>query len=145
MTSAAAEAAVSTSTATPVPTFAVPTAAPPEPVTGVGAMLEIVLALAFVLALILAIAWISRRLRIGSHADGLIRVIAEVSLGQKERAVLLQVDGRRLLVGVASGAVSLLHAADAPPDQSTAGSDAPSSLPSTPNFAMLLRRSLGRS
>jgi flagellar protein FliO/FliZ len=145
MTSTAAQAAVATATPTAVPTFAVPTAAPPEPVTGVGAMVEIVLALAFVLALILAIAWISRRLRVGSHADGLIRILAEVSLGQKERAVLLQVDGRRLLVGVGAGAISLLHAADAPVDEAAAGSDAPASLPSTPSFAMLLRRSLGRS
>lgn len=142
MTIAAVEPALPATPPVGVPTFAVPTAVPSEPVTGLGAMLEIALALALVLLLILAIAWISRRLRGGSHAEGHIRVIAEISLGQKERAILLQVAGQRLLVGVAAGAVSLLHSADSPLDET--GPSAGPTAPPTLDFASLLRRSLGR-
>jgi flagellar protein FliO/FliZ len=144
MIAAAAQASAAGAAPVAAPTFAVPAPAPLEPVTSLGAMLEIMLALAFVLAVILAIAWASRRLRGTSDAHGLIRVIADVSLGQKERAVLLQVDGRRLLVGVTSGGVSLLHSADAPAEAAAGSIDAQSGAGVAPSFAALLRRSLGR-
>lgn len=127
------------------PVFAVPSSTPLEPVTGVGAMLELALALAFVLAVIVAIAWLTRRMRTAYGTSGPVRVIAEVSLGQKERAVLVQVDGRRLLLGVATGAVSLLHAADAPNAAEPPGTTDVANGTRGPDFASLLRRSLGRS
>lgn len=127
------------------PAFAVPASTPLEPVTGVGAMLELALALAFVLAVIVAIAWVTRRMRSAYGASGPVRVIAEVSLGQKERAVLVQVDGRRLLLGVASGSVSLLHAAEAVEGADATPTAGAATGVAAPNFAALLRRSLGRS
>lgn len=144
MVAAATESAAAVMPPAAAPTFAVPTAAPAEAITGVGAMVEIVLALAFVLALIVAIAWLTRRMRGATHAGGLIRILADVSLGQKERAVLLQVGGKRLLVGVTAGGVSLLDSADMPLDaEASAGADTAGN-PQTPTFASLLRRSLGR-
>jgi flagellar protein FliO/FliZ len=144
MAAAATESAAEVMPAAAAPTFAVPTATPAEAITGVGAMVEIVLALAFVLALIVAIAWVSRRMRGTSHAGGLIRILADVSLGQKERAVLLQVGGKRLLVGVTAGGMSLLDSAEMPVDaEATSGGEvARNAL--APTFATLLRRSLGR-
>lgn len=127
------------------PVFAVPSSTPLEAVNGVQAMLELALALAFVLAVIVAIAWLTRRMRNAYGANGPVRVIAEVSLGQKERAVLVQVDGRRLLLGVATGAVSLLHSADATDVAEPAGTTDLSNGAQATNFAALLRRSLGRS
>jgi len=41
-----------------------------------------------------------------------VSVIGGVSLGPRERAVLLQVGGTRLLVGVAPGQVRMLHLLD---------------------------------
>jgi len=38
-----------------------------------------------------------------------VQVLGGVSLGTRERAVLLSVDGTRLLVGVAPGQVRTLH------------------------------------
>lgn len=143
MTMAAVDPNIAATVAKPV--FAVPSSTPLEPVTGVGAMLELALALAFVLAVIVAIAWVTRRMRSAYGASGPVRVIAEVSLGQKERAVLVQVDGRRLLLGVATGAVSLLHSADAMDVAEPAGTTDRAGGASAPNFAALLRRSLGRS
>jgi len=127
------------------PVFAVPSKVPVEPVTGVGALLELALALAFVLAVIVAIAWVTRRMRSAYGASGPIRVLSEVSLGQKERAVLVQVDGRRLLLGVAPGAVSLLHSAEAPQAAESPGEIVAAANATGPSFAALLRRSLGRS
>jgi flagellar protein FliO/FliZ len=142
MTMAAVDPHIAATVAKPV--FAVPSSTPLEPVTGVGAMLELALALAFVLAVILAIAWLTRRMRSAYSANGPVQVIAEVSLGQKERAILVQVDGRRLLLGVASGAVSLLHSADATEVAQPADPTDMAGGVRAPNFAALLRRSLGR-
>src|SRR5690606_25653205 len=67
-------------------------------------------ALLLVLGLILGLAWLLKRLP-GSglrQADGL-RVVASVQLGVKERAVVVEVGGRQLLLGVATGGVNLLH------------------------------------
>jgi len=75
-----------------------------------GGLLNAALALALVIGLIYALAWLLRRLP-GHHLrsnDGL-RIISSIPLGNKERAVLLEVNGETLLLGVAPGAVSLLH------------------------------------
>lgn len=127
------------------PSFAVPSTTVVEPVTGVGAMLEILLALSAVLAAILVIAWLVRRMRGSADPGGLIRVLADVSLGQKERAVLLQVDGRRLLVGVAPGSVSMLLCTEADASDALSSDASTASGASAPSFSALLRRSLGRS
>jgi flagellar protein FliO/FliZ len=109
---------------------------------GLGSLTQVALSLALVLALVFALAWLMRRLRSTRRpgAPG-IDVLAELSLGPKERAVLLQVDRARLLVGVAAGQVRTLHVlpeAD-PVDAATVAPPV-----ATPNFADLLRRSLGR-
>jgi flagellar protein FliO/FliZ len=113
---------------------------------GIGSLTQVSLALGLVLALVFALAWLMRRMR-GTRRPGApgIDVLAELALGPKERAVLLQVDRVRLLVGVAAGQVRTLHVL---PDAECvvaghAGAPAPADTPS-PNFADLLRRSLGR-
>ncbi len=106
--------------------------------TGVGQMM---FGLVVVLAAVFVIAFVARRLR-GSSAAGSngIEVLAQVSLGAKEKAVIVRVDGERLLLGVAAGQVSLLKALS--PD----AIDPPPAVTSTQvqNFAALLKRSLGK-
>jgi flagellar protein FliO/FliZ len=108
------------------------------------------LALAVVLAAVFAAAWLMRRLRgFGQRNGQVIQVVADVSLGGKERAVLLQVGGTKLLVGVAPGQVNTLHVLGN--DESTVGSlqptaiedraSGPNDLPAT--FKAILKRSLG--
>ncbi len=115
--------------------------APAGTVSGIGA---VTLALFLVLAAVFAVAWLMRRLRGGSRgASGAIEVIAQTALGARERAVLVQVGGTRLLLGVAPGRVSALHvlpadAVLAPPSTDVPGSDG------KPNFFALLQKSLGR-
>ena len=90
--------------------FAAPqTQGTPHPV-GVGGLGEVAFALMIVLAAIFIIAWIVRRMRLASsRVGGAIDVLAEVPLGQKERAVLLKVGNTQLLLGVAPGRVNTLH------------------------------------
>jgi len=68
------------------------------------------IALLLVLGLIAALAWGLRRFgRVPVGGRGAVKVLGGVSLGNRERAVLLSVDGVRLLVGVAPGQVRTLH------------------------------------
>jgi len=92
-----------------------------------------ILALGLVIGLIFALAWIVRRLPgTGLRLDDGLRIIAGVSLGSKERAVVVDINGKQLLLGVTPGAVSLLHILDTP---------LPEKLPAKlPEFASLLKR-----
>jgi len=73
------------------------------------------LALAFVVALIFGLAWLLRRLPgTGIRTGDGLRVISGVSLGNKERAVVIEINQQQLLLGVTPGAISLLHLLDTP-------------------------------
>ncbi|MDV3241151.1 MAG: flagellar biosynthetic protein FliO [Methylocaldum sp.] len=62
-----------------------------------------------VLAVIFTLAWLLRRFGSFSRlAPGSFRVLAAVSLGARERAVLLQAGGKQLVLGGAPGRVETL-------------------------------------
>lgn len=80
-----------------------------EPV-GAGDFLQMFLGLLLVLAIIFAMAWIIRRM--GSFqqmSHGALRILGGVSLGQRERIVLVQVGEQQLLIGLAPGQIRTLH------------------------------------
>lgn len=139
-------ASVANPTAAAEATFAAPRPQPVDALPGLGSLMEVVLALLVVLALIMAVAWFARRLRVSGRSATGIRVIAETAIGVKERAVLLEVHGRQLLVGVAAGSVTTLHVFDvqevAAVPAGTVGSDGTAG-DGRPSFPSLLRRSLG--
>ena len=82
---------------------------------GVGSLLQVMLALVFVVALIVATAWLLRRFSgTGLSRNATLRVLAGVSVGQRERVVLVQAGEVQLLLGVAPGAVRTLHTFDQP-------------------------------
>jgi flagellar protein FliO/FliZ len=84
-------------------------------------VLEAVAGLALVLALIVALGWAVRRFaHLPGAGKGLIRVLGGVTLGSRERAVIVAVGGTRLLLGVAPGQVRMLHVL--PPEEPVAGS-----------------------
>lgn len=65
--------------------------------------------LLFVIAAIFACAFLLRKLPgFSSQAAGVLRILGGVSLGNRERAVLLQVGERQLLLGVSPGSVRTL-------------------------------------
>jgi flagellar protein FliO/FliZ len=129
--------------------------AAPESVTGApsaaGGLAQVTLSLMLVLAAVFAAAWVVRRLRnFGRPGAGAINIIADVALGTKERAVLVQVGAQQLLIGVAPGRVNTLHVLAEPvridDAQRGGGGDelSPSSSPSPrPDFKSILKRSLG--
>jgi len=78
-------------------------------------LLEMVLGLGLVVALIVVAAWLMRRvLRMQTNVNGRMRILGALSLGTRERVVLLQIGGRQLLLGVAPGRIQTLHLLDEP-------------------------------
>jgi flagellar protein FliO/FliZ len=127
-------------TATVAHVFAAPGAIASTPASGVAGLGQVTLALCIVLGAIFLCAWLARRMRnITSGRAGAINVVAEVRLGPKERAVLLQVGSTQLLVGVAPGRINALHVLGEP----LAAPPAPAA-PESVSFKSLLRRSLGK-
>ena len=124
--------------------FAAPqTTSSPHPV-GVGGLGEVAFALIIVLAAIFIVAWVVRRMRLaGNRVGGGLDILADVPLGQKERAVLLKVGNQQILLGVAPGRVNTLHVLPEPLElaKPPAGS---SNDPSNPTFRNILTRSLGK-
>jgi flagellar protein FliO/FliZ len=98
--------------------------------------------LATVLAAIVLCAWLLRRLgRFSRLAPGRFRVLGAVSLGARERAVLLQAGGKQLVVGVAPGRVQTLCVLEGA-DQIPPEPDLPP--PALPPFAQQLAAALTR-
>lgn len=114
-----------------------------QPVTpGAGGLARVTLALLVVLVVVFAVAWVVRRMRgFGDRVGGAIDVIADIPLGVKERAVLLKVGQKQILVGVAPGRVNTLYVLEEPLDL-TKPSTGPTD--SRPSFKSVMLRSLGK-
>jgi flagellar protein FliO/FliZ len=127
--------------AQPAKRFASPDIAAAPATSTAGGIGQMLFGLVVVLAAVFVVAFVARRMRSfsGAGVNG-IEVLAQSSLGSKEKAVIVRVDGERLLLGVASGQVSLLKTlaaeASAPPPAVTGTQIA--------SFSALLRRSLGK-
>lgn len=85
----------------------------PNPL-GSGAVLEMILGLGAVIALILLLAWAARRVNVLPGQRAGMQVVAVLPLGQRERAVLVQVGERQLLLGVSQQQVTLLERFETP-------------------------------
>jgi flagellar protein FliO/FliZ len=136
--------------------FAAPKAAEPVTTTTAGGLAQVTISLLLVLGAVFAAAWAVRRLRgFGRVAPGAIEVVADVALGQKERAVLVQIGKQQLLLGVAAGSVTTLHVLPEPiavnPQSSLLAKKAAdstlsasgSSVPPHLQFKEILKRSFG--
>lgn len=74
------------------------------------AVLRLVFSLLFVLALILGGAWLARRAGwLRMRPRQLIRLAETRHIGPRAYVAVVEVEGARLLLGVAGGQVSLLH------------------------------------
>ena len=71
------------------------------------------LSLLAVLAVIVAAAYFARnfsRARLGGgSAENPIQIVAQRSLGTREKLVLVEIDGQRILLGVSHGAIRAVH------------------------------------
>ena len=96
-------------------------------------------ALALVVLLIIGCAWLARRCGLAGHTRSYgssIRVKSSYSLGQRERLVVVDVDGQRLLLGVTPGGITRLGRLAKPEEAQTAAA---------PDFQLTLKRLLKRS
>ena len=97
-----------------------------EPLS-IGSLIQVTLGLLAVVVTIFALAWFLRRYgRFQSAANTSLKVVGGLSVGPRERVVLIQVEDRQLLLGVAPGRVQMLHTLDArlPAAAAESGEDA---------------------
>ncbi|HXC59139.1 MAG TPA: flagellar biosynthetic protein FliO [Steroidobacteraceae bacterium] len=131
--------------AEPARRFAAPDTATALPSTSMGGIGQVTLALLVVLAVVFVLAFVLKKMRTVAGGSQGIEVLAQASLGARERAVVIRVEGTKLLLGVSQGRVNLLHVL--PPSASGSEPPATSATPAgteRPSFAQLLRKSLGR-
>ena len=72
-------------------------------------LIRMVLSLAAVLALVGVLAWLAKRFRGGQLQGGLIQIVSGLSLGPKDRVVLLRVGDEEILVGMSPAGMRPLH------------------------------------
>jgi flagellar protein FliO/FliZ len=124
--------------------FAAPDATAPAAPSDVGSLGEVTLALALVLAAIFGAAWLLRRVRgFGKPQGSALDILADLPVGTKERAVLIRVGAKQILIGVAPGRVNTLHVLDEPVREAATASD-PVASAERPSFRALLMKSLGK-
>jgi flagellar protein FliO/FliZ len=120
------------------------------PASPAGGLAQVTISLLLVLAAIFAAAWALKRLRgVGQRGVKTLHVVADLALGPKERAVLIQVGQQQLLVGVAPGQVTTLHVlTENVATEQPVSADAPAGAADSPTapadaFKAILKRSLG--
>lgn len=107
-------------------------------------LMRVVIALLLVLGAIIAAGRLARRVRgVGGGSSSALQVLGQLSLGARERAVLIRVGEHQLLIGVAPGNVRTLHVFEQllPLPQTSAPMDGAIDRPS---FKAILLKSLGK-
>lgn len=93
-------------------------------VINAASLTQVLLSLAAVIALIFVLGRYARRLQgfsIGNHQS--MRIVASLSVGAREKILLVQIGEQQLLLGVASGRVNLLQSFDEPVIQGASSTD----------------------
>lgn len=113
------------------------------PVLSQADVMQWAVGLGLVIFLILVSAWLLRRFNQLSLSQGnRLKVLGGLSVGTRERVVLLQVGEKQLLLGVAPGRVETLHVLQ--PSDFTRAEDGNSNGSETGNFAERLKQTVRR-
>lgn len=84
-------------------------AASAGPAPSAGSLLQVLFGLIAVLALMAAVAWLMKRFGVARAAgNSVVRVVGGVSVGSRERVMVVEVADQWIVVGVAAGRVSAL-------------------------------------
>jgi len=103
---------------------------PVEP--GAAGMLQMLPGLVFVLALIVALAWLAKRFGMARPGGGgALKLIGERAVGTRERVVIVEVAGQWLVLGVAPGQVRTLSQMARPENQPVEVAATPAGMPFT--------------
>eukprot|EP01037_Dinobryon_pediforme_P042950 gene42950-53658_t len=119
-------------------------AAPPAAVasSATGSVFTMLLGLAVVLALMVGLAWLFKRTGLikGAGSNAVAKIIGGVSVGTRERVLVVEVADQWIVVGVAPGRVNTLATM---PRQEHAENSASASMP-TANFASWLKQTIDK-
>ena len=116
------------------------TVSQPSAITG-PPLLQISGALALIIALILAAAWVAKRAGFAGKNAGArgLKITASTSVGPRERVVIVDVEDARLVLGVTPTNINLLHKLPpAPVDNDVVNEK-------TPDFQSVMKNLLKRS
>lgn len=87
-------------------------------------LLQLIIGLFIVLICIVALAWFTKKInRFKFMTDESLKIIGGLSMGARERIVLLQVGNEQLLLGVSPGHISKLHVLETPIETIKKGQD----------------------
>ncbi|QDE33276.1 flagellar biosynthetic protein FliO [Shewanella polaris] len=92
------------------------TVAKTNEVSNVATLANMVGGLIVVLALIFLLAYIVKRLKLVPSSGGVIKTVAVTSVGQREKVVLVEVNGQQYLLGVTSQQINLIDKLTNPVD-----------------------------
>lgn len=82
----------------------------PPPAVSSGGVMQIIFSLLLVLAAIVLVAWLLKRMNVAQQGAGhQLKVLGGVSIGQRERIVLVEIEDTWLVVGVGPGQIRTLH------------------------------------
>ncbi|MBH1592740.1 flagellar biosynthetic protein FliO [Stenotrophomonas maltophilia] len=112
-----------------------------QPAASAPGLFGAVLALLAVLALVVGLGWLLKRLPgSGFRPAAGMKLVARLSVGAKDRVVVVEVNGQQLLLGVTAGSINALHTLSEPlpPPAPGRGPD----LKNLPNFAQLRQQRL---
>jgi len=94
--------------------LAMPVAAAPDINVG-GELVRVLLSLLGIIVLIFAAGWMSRRLQARTTPGGRrMRCVETMAVGARDRLMLVDADGKRLLIGVGQGGMRTLHVYEGP-------------------------------
>ena len=80
-------------------------------------LMKLTLGLILVVALIFLFAWLLKKFNLNQGSqNGLIRIIAGLSMGTRDRIVLLQIGEEQILLGLSPGRIQKLHTLSQPLD-----------------------------
>ena len=83
--------------------------------SGATGIWEVALGLALVIVLIFAVAWAMRRMVPGAGGgSSVLKILAALPVGPRERLLLVDAAGRQLLLGVTAQQITALHSFDVP-------------------------------
>jgi flagellar protein FliO/FliZ len=116
----------------------------PSPTAGI---LQVILGLLTVLAVMALVAWLVKRIGAGiNNNPAVARIVGGVSVGSRERVVVIEIANRWIVVGVAPGQVNSLANLEIgtaiQPGQETSSEK---SAPTLPPFAKWLKQAINKS
>jgi len=87
-----------------------------DPMSG-SYLFQLVIGLLVVILCIVTLAWFAKRVNhLQASSGGILKILGGMSMGTREKVVLLQVGSEQLLIGVSPGRINTLHVLETPLD-----------------------------